>query len=43
MNSVLNVIWIIILAQAFFPLLQKRMLQLRRQMAMRVLRGKGTP
>lgn len=35
MNSILNVIWIIILAQAFVPLLQKRMLQLRRQMAMR--------
>jgi len=37
MSDLLNIIWILFLVQAFLPLLQKRMLVARRQMAMRAI------
>lgn len=37
MGNILNVIWILFLIQLFIPLLQKRMLEMRRQMAMRTI------
>ncbi len=40
MNDVLNFVWVIILLQVFIPMLQKRVLESRRQMAIRNLESK---
>jgi len=40
MNDILNFVWIIILLQVFIPFLQKRLLEIRRQMAMRAIETK---
>ncbi len=39
-GDILNVVWILFLLQAFLPLLQKRLLLARRQMAMRAIEAK---
>ncbi|HON72658.1 MAG TPA: hypothetical protein PK512_04945, partial [bacterium] len=40
MGLIFNILWILIILQIFVPLFQKRMIQLRRQMAIKALEAK---